>query len=101
MLGSIRLLFLRERLLEAMVNKFLAGMFTGLGSSLIFLGCSPSTSRPLDTTSVPWLAFHIAANGFPEFFLYAFLSVSKYFGCFCFFHSLSFFLFYITFIVSL
>lgn len=67
MLGSIRLLFLREKLLEVMVNKFLAGISTGLGSSLIFSGCSPSTSQLLDTISVLWLASYLAANGFSAF----------------------------------
>lgn len=64
MLASIRLHFLREKLLVVMVNKFLAGIFTGLGSSLTFLGCSRSSSQLLDTTFVPWLAYYVVSNSF-------------------------------------
>lgn len=80
MLGSIRLLFLRAKLLGVMVNKFSAGMFTGSGSSLIFSGCSPSTSQLLDTTSVPWLACHVAENGFSAlcFMLSVFCALSVF-----------------------
>ncbi|KAI3461055.1 hypothetical protein Pfo_017718 [Paulownia fortunei] len=66
----------------AMVNKFLVGMFTGLGSSLISSGCCHSISRLSDTTFVPWLAHHVMENVFPAFWLRLYvLSPCAQFGC--------------------
>lgn len=56
MLGSIRLLYLKGRLLVVMVNKFLVVTYTGLGSSLISLGWCHFTIPLLDTTFVLWYA---------------------------------------------
>jgi hypothetical protein len=42
MLDLIRLQYLKEKLLEEMVNKFLAETYIDLDSFLTFLGCYPS-----------------------------------------------------------
>ena len=42
MLGLIRSHYLKEKLREETANKFLAEIYTDLGSFLIFSGCYPS-----------------------------------------------------------
>lgn len=56
MSGLIRLLCLKEKLLVAMVSKFLAEIFTDLDSYLIFSACCRSTSPPSGSIFVQWYA---------------------------------------------
>lgn len=54
MLALIRLLYLRERLLVAMANKFSVGMSTDLANNLTSFACFHFSILLLDTTFAQW-----------------------------------------------